>query len=140
MRLLHRLVWKINTVFRFPFAYVLLHPVSVARPNPPHRVPRCTLHNLAYPARNVAYLIFSGNFMNFTLLSFNITSVVSLRQSSVSPRVSLGQQQSVVNNFRARRTQCRCYNMQSKMCYAGILFLKTQRVVVMKPKILYRIM
>ena len=49
---------------------------------------RCILHNLVHFGGNVEYLIFSSDFLNFTRMSFDISSIVSQRQSLVSVRVS----------------------------------------------------
>ena len=60
------------------------------------RLLRHQLNKLVYPGGNVEQLTFPGHFLNFTLMSFDISMVVSLKQSLVAARVLSGSKQSVV--------------------------------------------
>ena len=51
---------------------------------------RSILRNLVHPRENAEKLIFPGEHLNFTPINFEIITVILLRQSLVSGRVSVG--------------------------------------------------
>ena len=58
--------------------------------------PRYILHYLVHSGGSDEWLIFPGDFVRLILMSFDIITMVSLRQSLVSARVLSGSQQSTV--------------------------------------------
>ena len=113
-------------------------PVKIWSDFPPAQ---CIVHNLVHPRWNVGKVIFPGEFRTFITMSFDINTVILLRQCSVSNSVLSGSQQSVVTNLPwwnltlARRfwaaKVCLQESKTSKVCLFGC---PTGRATFWKPK------